>query len=133
MSFTVKLITVSIRGSWGPGDNFEISLIFKDDVYFLRGKRERIDNLNQKPKATCKTVKVSKKWADGILNELRSSNIPLLPQEAMGCDGTFYSMTVGSCYGGATYNWWSDPPTGWEVLPKVTHQIIDEFSKVLPE
>lgn len=52
----------------------------------------------------------------GILNELRSANIPLMPQDAAGCDGTFYSMIVGSCFGGATYNWWSQPPTGWEIV-----------------
>ncbi|MBR2962866.1 MAG: hypothetical protein IKC53_01510, partial [Lentisphaeria bacterium] len=61
------------------------------------------------------------------------ANIPLMPREMAGCDGTFYSMSVGSGFGGATYCWWSQPPTGWEILPKVTHQIIDEFSKALPE
>ena len=49
------------------------------------------------------------------------------------CDGTFYTMIVGSCFGGANCSWWSQPPPGWEILPKVTHQMIDEFSKELPE
>ena len=64
-----------------------------------------------------------------ILNELRSIKIPLMPQEMAGCDGTFYTLIVGSCFGGATYSCWSQPPTGWEILPKVTRQIIDEFSR----
>jgi len=133
MSFSDKLITVSGGGSFGPGENFEISLVLEDDAYSLQGKSERVDERARKLEETCKTVKVSKEWADGILNELRSARIPLLPQEVHGCDGDFYTMTVGSCFGGATYSWWSEPPTGWEVLPKVTRQIIDKFSKALPK
>ena len=134
MSFSDKLITVSSDGgSLESGDNFEISLVLKDDEYSLRGKRERIYDMFQKPQTTRRTVKVSKDWANGILNELLSANIPLLPHEQAGWDGIFYSMTVGSCFGGATYTWWSQPPVGWEILPKVTHQIIDEFSKALSE
>ena len=45
----------------------------------------------------------------------------------MGCDGVFYSMSVGSPCGEAIYKWWSAPPDGWEVLPKVTGQIITRF------
>jgi len=133
MPYSDKLITVSTSNSWEMGDNYEISLVLKDDSYSLRGKRVRISEMLAKPETTRKTVKVSKEWATGILNELRSTKIPLMPQEMAGCDGTFYTMTVGSSFGGATYIWWSEPPTGWEILPKVTHQMIDEFSKELPE
>ena len=133
MPYSAKLITVSTSNSWAMGDNFEISLVLKDETYSLRGKRVRIAEMPAKPETTRKAVKVSKGWAEGILNELRSTKIPLLPQEMAGCDGTFYTMTVGSCFGGATYSWWSQPPTGWEILPEVTRQIIDEFSKELPE
>ena len=133
MSYSVKLITVSTSNSWAMGDNYEISLVLKDDAYSIRGKRVRIAEMLAKPETTRKTVKVSKEWATRILNELQSAKIPLMPQEMAGCDGTFYSMSVGSGFGGATYCWWSQPPTGWEILPKVTRQIIDEFSKELPE
>ena len=133
MPYSAKLITVSTSNSWAMGDNFEISLVLKDETYSLRGKRVRIAEMLAKPETTRKAVKVSKGWAEGILNELRSANIPLMPQEMAGCDGTFYSMSVGSGFGGATYCWWSQPPPGWEILPKVTRQIIDEFSKALPE
>lgn len=133
MPYSDKLITIATSNSWAMGDNFEISLVLKDDVFYLRGKRVRIAQMLMKPETARKAVKVSKEWANGILNELRSANIPLMPQESAGCDGTFYSMIVGSCFGGATYNWWSQPPTGWEILPKVTRQIIGEFSKALPE
>ena len=47
--------------------------------------------------------------------------------------GLYHSTYGRPCFGGATYSWWSQPPTGWEILPKVTRQIIDEFSKALPE
>ena len=133
MSYSVKLITVSTSNSWAMGDNYEISLVLKDETYSLRGKRVRTAEMLAKPETTRKAVKVSKEWATGILNELRSTKIPLMPQEMAGCDGAFYSMSVGSCFGGATYCWWSQPPTDWEILPKVTRQIIDEFSKALPE
>lgn len=133
MPYSDKLITISTSNSWAMGDNFEISLVLKDNVFSLRGKRVRIAEMLMKPETTRKVVKVSKEWANGILNELRNAKIPLMPQEMAGCDGTFYSMSVGSGFGGATYCWWSQPPTGWEILPKVTHQIIDEFSKALPE
>ena len=133
MSYSVKLVTVSTSNSWAMGDNFEISLVLKDETYSLRGKRVRIAEMLAKPETTRKAVKVSKGWAESILNELRSTKIPLLPQEMAGCDGTFYSMSVGSGFGGATYCWWSQPPPGWEILPKVTRQINDEISKALPE
>lgn len=133
MSYSVKLITVSSSNSWAIGDNYEISLVLKDEKYSLRGKRVRTAEMLAKPETTRKAIKVSKEWATGILNELRSANIPLMPREMAGCDGTFYSMSVGSGFGGATYCWWSQPPTGWEILPEVTRQIIGEFSKVLPE
>ena len=132
MPYSDKLITVSTSNSWEMGDNYEISLVLKDDAYSLRGKRVRISEMLAKPETTRKSVKVSKEWASGILNELRSAKIPLMPKEMAGCDGTFYSMSIGSGFGGATYCWWSQPPTGWEILPKVTRQIIDEFSKELP-
>ena len=133
MSNSVELVTISTCNSWAMGDNYEISLVLKENAYSLRGKRVRIAEMLAKPETTRKAVKVSKEWATGILNELWSTKIPLLPQEMAGCDGTFYTMTVGSCFGGATYSWWSQPPTEWEILPKVTRQIIDEFSKALPE
>ena len=133
MSNSVELVTISTSNSWAMGDNYEISLVLKGDSYSLRGKRVRTAEMLAKPETTRKAVKVSKEWATGILNELRSTKIPLMPQEMAGCDGTFYTMIVGSCFGGATYSWWSQPPPGWEILPKVTHQIIDEFSKELPE
>ena len=41
-------------------------------------------------------------------------------------------MTVGDMFGGATYRWWSEPPEGWEILPKIFRKILDEFSKHLP-
>ncbi len=133
MSNSIELVTISTSNSWAMGDNYEISLVLKGDSYSLRGKRVRIAEMLAKPETTRKAVKVSKEWATGILDELRSTKIPLMPQEVAGCDGTFYTMIVGSCFGGATYSWWSQPPTEWEILPKVTHQIIDEFSKALPE
>lgn len=133
MSNSIELVTISTSNSWAMGDNYEISLVLKGDSYSLRGKRVRIAEMLAKPETTRKAVKVSKEWATGILDELRSTKIPLMPQEVAGCDGTFYTMIVGSCFGGATYSWWSQPPTEWEILPKVTHQIIDEFSKELPE
>ena len=116
MSYSIKLITVSTSNSWAMGDNYEISLVLKDNVFYLRGKRVRIAEMLAKPETTRKTVKVSKECGNGIQNELRSANIPLMPQDAAGCDGTFYLMIVGSCFGGATYNWWSQPPTGWEIV-----------------
>jgi len=133
MSNSVELVTISTSNSWAMGDNYEISLVLKGDSYSLRGKRVRTAEMLAKPETMRKAVKVSKEWATGILNELRSTKIPLMPQEMAGCDGTFYTMIVGSCFGGATYIWWSEPPTGWEILPKITSQIIDEFSKELPE
>jgi len=133
MSFSIKLLSIATSGSWGPGDDFQISLVRKDDTYTLRGKRMRVDNLQKNPQVLRKTVKVSTEWATVLLEELRNANIPVYPPEMLGCDGTFYSMSLGNAYGGATYTWWSCPPHGWEILPKITDKIIDEFSNHLYE
>jgi hypothetical protein len=127
MPFSTKLITITTAGSWGPGDDYQISLVLQEDTYVLRGKIIRVDELHQDKKILRKNVKVTREWAAGILDELRNATIPLLPPKVLGCDGTFYSMSVGSPFGGATYSWWSDAPDGWEVLPKVTGQIITKF------
>ena len=133
MSFSTKLITIATSGSWGPGDDFHISLVLKDATYTLRGKRVRVDNLQHTPQILRKTVMVTTEWATALLDELRNTNIPVYPPEMTGCDGTFYSMSLGNVYGGATYTWWSCPPDGWEILPKITDKIIDEFSNHLYE
>ena len=133
MSYSTKLITITTSGSWGPGDDYQISLVLKDGVYTLRGKRVRVDEIRFSKQILRKNIKVTPEWANGIIDELRKATIPLMPQEMMGCDGTFYSMSVGSPYGGASYTWWSCPPDGWGILPKVTEQIIDMFSGHLPE
>ena len=72
MSYSDKLVTISTRNSWEIGDNFDISLVLKDDGFYLRGKRVRIAEIFKKPETTRKVVKVSTEWANGILNELRS-------------------------------------------------------------
>lgn len=118
---------------WGPGDNYKISLIPEDDVYYLRGERSRQKRWEEKPQALRHTVKVSADWVNNLLSKLKNANIPLWPPEALGCDGDFYTLSIGSSYGGATYKWWSAPPVGWEIFPKVARQIIDEFSKGLPK
>ena len=133
MSFSIKLLSITTSDSWGPGVDFQISLVRKDDTYTLRGKRMRVDNLLEKPQVLRKTVKVSTEWATMLLDELRNANIPVYPPEMLGCDGTFFSMSLGSAYGGATYTWWSCPPHGWEILSKITDKIIDEFSNHLYE
>ena len=132
--YSCKLITVSNGSGWGPGDNFEVSIVLEDKVYFLQGKRIRsTGEIGEKNQTIEKSVKISASWVNEILDELRKANIPLFPEEVRGCDGTFYSMTLGTGYGGATYRWWSCPPDGWEILPEVTWKIIDEFSKHLPK
>ena len=120
-------------GGWGPGDNYQISLVPEDDAYYLRGKRSRQKKWEEKPQILQHTVKVSADWVTNLLSELQNANIPLLPPKVRGCDGDFYSLTVGSSYGGATYKWWSHPPAGWEIFPEVARKIIDEFSRDLPE
>ena len=127
MPFSTKLITVTSTGSWGPRDDYRISLVRKGDTYVLQGKIIRVDFSSPNKRGSQKSVKVTREWADGIFDELRNATVPLLPQEVMGCDGAFYSMSVGSLFGGATYKWWCKPPDGWEVLPKVAGQIITKF------
>ena len=114
------------------GDDYQISLVTEDGKYFLRGKRTRHAMSVPQPQILRKTIKVSSAWAVNLLAELQKANIPLMPPEVAGCDGEFYTMSVGSLFGGATYKWWSTPPAGWEILQSVTRQISDEFSKSLP-
>lgn len=127
MPLSIKLITITSTGSWGPRDDYQISLVLQENTYVLRGKIIRVDFSSPNKRISRKSVRVTREWADGILNELRKATIPLLPPEMMGCDGAFYSMSVGSIFGGATYEWWCEPPKGWEVLPKVAGQIITKF------
>lgn len=124
-------IKITVRGCF-EGDDFDISLALDDKGYFLRGKRIR-RTLSERPKILRRTVRVSSDWAVELLNDLKNANIPLLPEEIYGCDGEFFTMSVGSDFGGATYKWWTAPPEGWEILPKITRRMIDEFSKHLPE
>jgi len=127
-----KIMSLTLGGGT-PGDSYQISLFPGDDVYYLRGKLSRQRRWEEKPQILQHTVKVSADWVNNLLSELKNANIPLWPPEALGCDGDFYSLSIGSSYGGATYKWWSVPPVGWEIFPKVARQIIDEFSKDLPE
>ena len=129
MPFSAKLITVTSTGSWGPRDDYRISLVLKKDTYVLQVKIIHVDFSSPNKQVSRKSVKVTKEWADGILDELRNATIPLLLHAVIGCDGTFYSMSVGSIFGGAIYSWWCEPPKGREVLPKVTGQIITKFSE----
>ena len=128
-----KIITFTSSGSWGPGDDYQISLVSEDDAYYLRGKRIRKEMLVGSPRILRHTVKVSSEWATDLLSDLQKANIPLMPPEVLGCDGEFYSLSVGSMFGGATYKWWTAPPAGWEIFQKVARRIMDEFSKDLPE
>ena len=128
-----KIMTFTASGSWGPGDDYQISLVTEKDTYYLRGKRIRKDMPGQSPQIVRHSIKVSPDWVTSLLSELQNANITALPPEALGCDGEFYSLSVGSPYGGATYSWWSAPPDGWEIFPKVARKIMDEFSKDLPE
>ena len=124
----VKLITISVRSSLeNGGQSFHISLVRKNGEFFLRGKRMLAWESQDNQKITRKRIKVAPEWANGILDELRNANIPLLPEEVPGLDGPGFSMSVGSVFGGATYTWWSIPPKGWEILPNVTMKIISEF------
>lgn len=124
-------ITVTVDGCF-EGYDFDISLELDDKGYLLRGKRIR-RILIERPRILRRTVRVSSDWAVELLNDLKNANIPLLPKEIYGCDGEFFTMSIGSDFGGATYKWWSVPPEGWEVLPKIARRIIDEFSEHLPE
>ena len=124
-------IKITAEGCF-DGDDFDISLVLDDKGYSLRGKRTR-HTLIERPKFLRKSVRVSSDWATGLIAELKNADIPLLPEEIYGCDGEFYTMSVGSSFGGATYRWWSDPPEGWGILSKITRRIIDEFSKHLPD
>ena len=123
-------VRITVEGCFDC-DDFDIALELDDKGYSLRGKRIRRSPLGSR--VSQMSVAVSADWADGVLTELKNADIPLLPPEERGFDGEFYTMTVGSDFGGATYKWWSDPPEGWEVLPRVTRRMIDEFSKHLPE
>ena len=120
-------------GGWGPGDDYQISLSREDDVFYLRGVRVRNTSWDSRPQTLQHSVKVSSDWVTCLLSELQNATIAPLPPEVLGCDGDFYSLSVGTSYGGATYRWWSSPPKGWEIFPKVARQIMNEFSKELPE
>ena len=131
LPFMFNPVTITLKGCF-EGDDFDISLELDDNGYLLRGKRIR-RVLIERPRILRRTVRVSSDWAVELLNDLKNADIPLLPEEIYGCDGEFFTMTVGSDFGGATYKWWSDPPKGWESLPKITSRMIDEFSKHLPK
>lgn len=133
MTDPFDLITITADSVFFPEDHCRISLVSKGDKYFLRGKRMCRDIPSLEKQTTKDSVKVTPAWAKGILEELRQAEIPLFPPGMYGCDGSFFTMTVGDEFGGATYRWWSEPPEGWEILPKIFRKILDEFSKHLPE
>lgn len=122
------LLKVCSSGGWGPGDNFDISLVWSNAIFTLQGTRSRQDEGGNITRSKLKMFKVSKIWAETLLATLRKTTIPLHPEDVLGCDGTFYSLELGNSYGGATYRWWSNPPKGWDVLPEVAHEIIHKFS-----
>ena len=125
-------ITITTEGCF-ESDDFNISLVLCELGYSLRGKRIR-HNICGRPQVLRRSVKVSSGWANELFAELRDVNIPLLPSAIYdGCDGEFYSMSIGSSFGGVTYRWWNDPPEGWKLLPKITRRMINEFSKHLPK
>ena len=133
MTNPFDLITITAGGGFFLGDDYKISLVNKDNKFFLRGKCVR-RNMQSLEKQTMKdSVKVTAEWAKEILDELRKAEIPLFPPGMYGCDGSFFTMTVGDMFGGATYRWWSEPPEGWGILPKITRKILDEFLKNVPE
>ena len=133
MSDPFALVTITADNGFFSEENYRISLVNKGNKFFLRGMIMRRNRLSLEKKTVEDSVKVTPEWAKGILDELRKANIPLLPSGVYGCDGGFSAMTVGDEFGGATYRWWSEPPEGWEILPKMTRKILDEFLKNVPE
>ena len=125
-------VRITVEGCF-DGDDFDIALELGDKGYSLRGKRISRSLLGGPPRVSQMSVAVSADWATGVLTELKNAHIPPLPPEVSGCDGEFYTMSVGDDFGGATYRWWRCPPEGWEVLSETTRRMIDEFSKHLPE
>ena len=132
MSDSFDLITIATDNGFFSEENYRISLVNKGNKFFLRGKIMHRNRQSLEKQSMKDSVPVTPEWANGILEELRKADIPLFPPGRYGCDGSFFTMTVGDGFGGATYRWWSEPPEGWEILPKVAREILDEFLKHLP-
>jgi len=128
-----ELLRIRCSGTWGPGDDFDISLVRMNDVFILKGKRYRQSESGGAKRSKQKKFKVDKAWVETLLDTLRKATIPLYPPEVFGCDGEFFSLKLGTPYGGATYQWWSAPPKGWNVLSKVTGRIINKFTVKLKD
>ena len=63
-------------------------------------------------------------YIEQLLCELEAANVPVLPDKAMGCDGTSYELTLTRESSAVTYRWWCEAPKGYEPVVKFTNELL---------
>jgi hypothetical protein len=61
-----------------------------------------------------------------MLNTLKQTTLPLIPEFVHGCDGVIYSLEVINGMNSATFSWWVKLPKKWQELEAVLQVFFGE-------
>jgi len=59
-----------------------------------------------------------------IVHIIQNIEVTAIPEFAIGLDGTTYELNIRNGFNSAVYQWWGEPPAGWEDLGKFTAKLI---------
>jgi hypothetical protein len=69
---------------------------------------------------------VCRELVDGILDRAANLRIPpCIRERTAGFDGESYVLSFGSLFVATRFQWWCEPPEGWEGLGRLLHEVVD--------
>jgi len=109
-------------------------------IWRRRNDREIIDAQGDRPADSPRltsTIELShapmaRELLDDILGRAAELRIPPnFLQRRTGCDGTTYALSFGEHFVAARFEWWQEPPAGWEGLGLLFDEVVSAVDDAL--
>ncbi|WP_160680557.1 hypothetical protein [Clostridium sp. C8-1-8] len=88
--------------------------------------------LDIKPTIVSNIHSLSSDFAETIIDKLKSIKISPFPSNApIGCDGTFYELSLKESFHNLDIRWWDNGPENWSELTIYIKKLIDIFNEII--